>query len=134
MDYNKIAKDIIENVGGENNIAHAMHCATRLRLKLRNYDLINEERLTDVEEVKGVFKSGDQYQIILGSGLVNLVCDEVKKILGMEEDTAIEESDEKQGSIIQRAVKLLSDIFVPIIPAIVAGGLLMGIVIDHLTH
>lgn len=127
MDYNKIAKDIIENVGGENNIAHAMHCATRLRLKLRDYDLVNEEKLTDIEQVKGVFKSGDQYQVILGSGLVNLVCDEVKKILGMEEDVAVEESDEKQGSIIQRAVKLLSDIFVPIIPAIVAGGLLMGI-------
>lgn len=128
MDYNKIAKDIIENVGGETNIIHAMHCATRLRLRLKKYDLVNEEKLTDVEEVKGVFKSGDQYQIILGSGLVNLVCDEVKKILDMEDEEVVEsDSQEKEGSLIQRAVKLLSDIFVPIIPAIVAGGLLMGI-------
>lgn len=127
MDYNKIAKSIIQNVGGEDNIVHAMHCATRLRLKLKNYDLVNEDKLTDVQEVKGVFKSGDQYQVILGSGLVNLVCDEVKKILGMEEDAIVESTDEKEGSVIQRAVKLLSDIFVPIIPAIVAGGLLMGI-------
>lgn len=128
MDYNKIAKEIIENVGGETNIIHAMHCATRLRLRLKKYDLVNEEKLTDVEEVKGVFKSGDQYQIILGSGLVNLVCDEVKKILGMEDEEAeVNDTNEKEGSLIQRAVKLLSDIFVPIIPAIVAGGLLMGI-------
>jgi len=128
MDYNKIAKDIIMNVGGENNIVSAMHCATRLRLKLKNYDLVNEDKLTDVDQVKGVFKSGDQYQIILGSGLVNLVCDEVKKILGFEDETVVEtQNDNKEGSLIQRAVKLLSDIFVPIIPAIVAGGLLMGI-------
>ncbi|MCD7949784.1 MAG: sucrose-specific PTS transporter subunit IIBC [Erysipelotrichaceae bacterium] len=126
MDYNKIAKDIIKNVGGESNITSAMHCATRLRLTLKNYDLINEEKLTDIPEVKGVFKSGNQYQIILGSGLVNLVCDEVKKILGLEENDVSVESEE-EGSIIQRGVKLLSDIFVPIIPAIVAGGLLMGI-------
>lgn len=128
MDYNKIAKGIIENVGGESNIVHAMHCATRLRLKLKNYDLVNEDKLTDVDEVKGVFLSGDQYQVILGSGLVNLVCDEVKKILKMDEDVVVDNnSQEKKGSLIQRAVKLLSDIFVPIIPAIVAGGLLMGI-------
>lgn len=128
MDYNKIAKGIIENVGGEENIVHAMHCATRLRLKLKNYDLVDEEKLTDVDEVKGVFLSGDQYQVILGSGLVNLVCDEVRKILGMDDEAVVhEETDDKKGSIVQRAVKLLSDIFVPIIPAIVAGGLLMGI-------
>lgn len=128
MDYNRIAKKIIENVGGENNILHVMHCATRLRLKLKNYDLVEEEKLTDIDEVKGVFQSGDQYQIILGSGLVNLVCDEVKNILGTEDDELVENhSHDKEGSLIQRAVKLLSDIFVPIIPAIVAGGLLMGI-------
>lgn len=128
MDYNRIAKDIIMNVGGEDNIESAMHCATRLRLKLKNYDLVNEEKLTDIDQVKGVFKANDQYQIILGSGLVNLVCDEVKNILGYNDSSEIEnESMDKEGSLIQRAVKLLSDIFVPIIPAIVAGGLLMGI-------
>lgn len=126
MDYNKIANSIIENVGGKSNIVNAMHCATRLRMKLKNYDLVDEEKLTDIEEVKGVFKSGDQYQVILGSGLVNLVCDEVNKILGFTNETPVEETKE-EGNVLQRAVKLLSDIFVPIIPAIVAGGLLMGI-------
>ncbi len=127
MDYNKIAQDIIDNVGGEDNITSAMHCATRLRLTLKNYDLIDEEKLTDIPEVKGVFKAGTQYQIILGSGLVNLVCDEVTKILGFDVNVGQPQEEEKEGSIIQRAVKLLSDIFVPIIPAIVASGLLMGI-------
>lgn len=126
MDYNKIAKSIIMCVGGKENIVSAMHCATRLRLKLKNYDLVEEDKLTDIEQVKGVFLANDQYQIILGSGLVNLVCDEVKKILGFEE-LDVDEKETKQGTVIQRAVKLLSDIFVPIIPAIVAGGLLMGI-------
>ena len=126
MNYNKIASDIIENVGGKQNILDVMHCATRLRLRLKDSTLVNEEALTDIKEVKGVFLAGDQYQVILGSGLVNLVCEEAKKILGVLENTVVE-SNEPKGSLLQRAIKLLSDIFVPIIPAIVAGGLLMGI-------
>lgn len=127
MDYNKIATRIIENVGGQNNILDVMHCATRLRLKLKDTSLVDEEALTDIEEVKGVFLASDQYQVILGSGLVNLVCEEAKKILGLQEDVEQVSSNEPKGSLLQRAIKLLSDIFVPIIPAIVAGGLLMGI-------
>jgi len=78
--------------------------------------------------VKGVFLTQSQFQIIFGSGLVNLVCDEVQKQLGIAVDTsADDEKEEKKGNALQRLVKLLSDIFVPIIPAIVAGGLLMGL-------
>lgn len=128
MDYNKIAQDIIENVGGASNISGAMHCATRLRLNLVDESKINEEALTDIEVVKGTFLAKGQYQIILGPGLVNLVCDEVTKILGIKPDeTTQPQEEEKEGNILQRTVQLLSDIFVPIIPAIVAGGLLMGI-------
>lgn len=127
MDYQGIAKKIIDGVGGKDNIRHAMHCATRLRFNLKDNDKVDEAKLDAIDEVKGTFLSGDQYQIILGSGLVNIVCDEVKKVLGLEETPVTQDTDEKQGSLIQRAVKLLSDIFVPIIPAIVAGGLLMGI-------
>lgn len=83
MDYNQIAIDIIEHVGGSGNIISAMHCATRLRLRLRDYDQVNEEALTDVDQVKGVFLANDQYQIILGSGTVNLVTDEVLKETGL---------------------------------------------------
>lgn len=128
MDYAKIARQVIENVGGKQNIKSVQHCATRLRLQLKNNDLRNEEAVSDIEGVKGVFLTQSQFQIIFGSGLVNLVCDEVQKQLGIAVDTsADDEKEEKKGNALQRLVKLLSDIFVPIIPAIVAGGLLMGL-------
>lgn len=128
MDYNKIAKEIIECVGGKENITGAMHCATRLRLNLVDESKVNEEALTDIEVVKGTFLAKGQYQVILGPGLVNLVCDEVTSILGIKSDSTPQpQKEEEKGNLLQRAVQLLSDIFVPIIPAIVAGGLLMGI-------
>ena len=127
MDYAAIAAQIIEQVGGKDNIRSVQHCATRLRFQLKNADLRNEDAISDIEGVKGVFMTNSQFQIILGSGLVNLVCDEVQKQIGMLSDTAVPEEEEKKGSAVQRFIKMFSDIFVPIIPAIVAGGLLMGI-------
>lgn len=128
MDYTKIAKGIIENVGGKENILSAMHCATRLRLRLKDYDKVNEDKITDIDQVKGVFLANDQYQVILGSGTVNLVTDELLKLTGLSSGTKVEEPDKsKEGNPVMRFVKVLADIFVPIIPAIVAGGLLMGL-------
>ena len=127
MDYAKIASQVIANVGGKENIKSVAHCATRLRFQLKNNDLRNEEAISDLDGVKGVFLTQSQFQIIFGSGLVNLICDEVQKQIGDVSSAAgEEEKEEKQGSVVQRFVKMLSDIFVPIIPAIVAGGLLMG--------
>lgn len=126
MDYARIAREVIENVGGKSNIKSVAHCATRLRFQLKNNDLRNEDVISDIEGVKGVFLTQSQFQIIFGSGLVNLICDEVQKQLGTLSDTK-DEPEEKKGNPIQRFVKMLSDIFVPIIPAIVAGGLLMGL-------
>lgn len=126
MDYVRIAQEVIENVGGKENIISVTHCATRLRFQLRNNHLRNEDVISDIEGVKGVFLSQTQFQIIFGSGLVSLVCDEVQKQLGFDTNTAVEETKE-EGNALQRFVKMLSDIFVPIIPAIVAGGLLMGL-------
>ena len=126
MDYVRIAQEVIENVGGKENIISVTHCATRLRFQLRNNHLRNEDAISDIEGVKGVFLSQTQFQIIFGSGLVSLVCDEVQKQLGFDTNTAVEETKE-EGNALQRFVKMLSDIFVPIIPAIVAGGLLMGL-------
>lgn len=126
MDYTKIAQEVIENVGGKENIISVTHCATRLRFQLRNNDLRNEDVISDIEGVKGVFLSQKQFQIIFGSGLVNLICDEVQKQLGSDVSAVVEEVKE-EGNVLQRFVKMLSDIFVPIIPAIVAGGLLMGL-------
>ena len=74
MDYNKIAKEIINCDGGKENITGAMHCATRLRLNLVDESKVDEESLTDIDVVKGTFLAKGQYQIILGPGLVNLVC------------------------------------------------------------
>lgn len=128
MDYTTVAKEIIENVGGKENIVSVMHCATRLRFVLNNKDKVKQDTLENMDIVKGTFYTNGQYQIIIGAGTVNMVCDEVQKVLGISgEAQASTTEDEKSGNIIQRAVKLLSDIFVPIIPAIVAGGLLMGI-------
>ena len=128
MDYAKIASQVIANVGGKENIKSVAHCATRLRFQLKNNDLRNEEAISDLDGVKGVFLTQSQFQIIFGSGLVNLICDEVQKQIGDVSSAAgEEEKEEKQGSVVQRFVKMLSDILVPIIPAIVAGGLLMGL-------
>ena len=126
MDYAKTASLVIKYVGGKNNINSVTHCATRLRFQLRDNGLRNEEAISDLEGVKGVFLTQSQFQIIFGSGIVNMVCDEVQKQLGTLEEKP-EEKEEGKGNVVQRFIKMLSDIFVPIIPAIVAGGLLMGL-------
>ncbi len=127
MDYAKVASQVIQYVGGKENIRSVTHCATRLRFQLRNNDLRDEEAISDLEGVKGVFLTQSQFQIIFGSGTVNLVCQEVQRQLGSLEDSPQEEKEQEKGNAVQRFVKMLSDIFVPIIPAIVAGGLLMGL-------
>lgn len=125
MDYKKIASEVISLVGGKDNIVSVQHCATRLRLKLKNFDLRDEDKLSDVEGVKGLFMTNDQFQIIFGSGTVHLVCKEVQEQLG---EIVVKEEDTKENKKgVSAIIKLFSDIFVPIIPAIVAGGLLMGI-------
>ncbi|USD67943.1 sucrose-specific PTS transporter subunit IIBC [Vibrio sp. SCSIO 43136] len=129
MDYPKVAARLLELLGGKENIHALAHCATRLRLALKDESLIDEEAIGDLDGVKGQFKVAGQYQIIFGSGIVNQVHAEMAKLTGMSEMSTSEVASagaEKQN-ILQRAVKGLSDIFVPIIPAIVAGGLLMGV-------
>ena len=127
MDNKELAKLIIENVGGSTNIISAEHCATRLRLVLKDFSLADDDYIMDLEDVKGTNISNGQYQIILGSGKVNLVTDEVLKLLGEDIGSNKDPKEKKEGNWLQRLVKTLSDIFVPIIPAIVAGGLLMGL-------
>jgi len=129
MNYPKVASQLIDMLGGKDNIKALAHCATRLRLAIQDESLIDEKGIDDLEGVKGQFKVAGQYQIIFGSGIVNQVYAQMAKLTGLEEMSTKEVASagaEKQN-IIQQAVKGLSDIFVPIIPAIVAGGLLMGI-------
>ncbi|MGC9423942.1 sucrose-specific PTS transporter subunit IIBC [Vibrio sp.] len=129
MDYPVIAKQLMEHLGGKTNIQALAHCATRLRLAVKDESLINEQAIEELDGVKGQFKVAGQYQIIFGSGVVNQVYAEMAKLTGLAEMSTndVASAGAQKQNIVQRAVKGLSDIFVPIIPAIVAGGLLMGL-------
>ncbi|KWW21267.1 MULTISPECIES: sucrose-specific PTS transporter subunit IIBC [Peribacillus] len=123
------AQQILDIIGGSENILSAAHCATRLRLVLKDESVVNSEDLLHVELVKGQFSNSGQYQIIIGAGTVNEVYNSLIKLANITESTKAEvkkEADKKMNPL-QKLVKLLSDIFVPIIPALVAAGLLMGI-------
>lgn len=129
MNYPVIAKQLLEHLGGKDNLQALAHCATRLRLALKDEEKVNEEAIGELDGVKGQFKVAGQYQIIFGSGIVNQVYAEMAKQTGLAEMSTndVASAGAQKQNIVQRAVKGLSDIFVPIIPAIVAGGLLMGL-------
>tara|TARA_R110001583_G_scaffold1583_3_gene12330 strand:+ start:10623 stop:12080 length:1458 start_codon:yes stop_codon:yes gene_type:complete len=129
MNYPKVASQLLEKLGGKSNLSALAHCATRLRLAVNDESLIDEKGIEDLDGVKGQFKIAGQYQIIFGSGIVNQVYAEIAKLTGIEEMSTkdVASAGAEKQNIVQKAVKDLSDIFVPIIPAIVAGGLLMGI-------
>ncbi|HWO95789.1 MAG TPA: sucrose-specific PTS transporter subunit IIBC [Bacillus sp. (in: firmicutes)] len=129
MNHKEIAKDILQAIGGKENVAAAAHCATRLRLVLNDEENVDQAVLDGMDVVKGTFSTGGQYQIILGSGTVNEVYKELAKLTGLSGMSTkdVKDAGAKKMNPLQRLVKMLSDIFVPIIPAIVAGGLLMGI-------
>ena len=130
MDYKKVAKEINDALG-ENNIQAAAHCATRLRLVLKDQAKVNQKALDAIDEVKGTFEANHQFQIIIGAGDVNNVYDELIQLTGTKEAStddlkAVAQSGKKQNPFMS-LIKVLSDIFVPIVPALVAGGLLMAI-------
>ncbi|MGK3149000.1 sucrose-specific PTS transporter subunit IIBC [Staphylococcus shinii] len=129
MNYKKAAENILQALGGEDNVDAMTHCATRLRLVLKDESLVDEKALGNMDVVKGTFSTGGQYQVIIGSGTVNKVFSELEKLTGKEASSVSEVKAQgtKNMKPFQKFVKMLSDIFVPIIPAIVAGGLLMGI-------
>lgn len=129
MDYAKIAKEIYEQIGKTENIVSAAHCATRLRLVIADNNKCNKQAIENIEGVKGVFEASGQLQIILGTGVVNKVFDELIGLAGITEaskEEAKQAATSKQN-VFMRAIKTLGDVFVPIIPAIVASGLLMGL-------
>ena len=129
MDYRKTAKEILEKVGGNKNIVSAAHCATRLRLVIADNSKTDKGPIENIEGVKGVFEASGQLQIILGTGTVNKVFDQFISLAGITASSKAEakEAAAQKQNIFMRAIKLLGDIFVPIIPAIVASGFLMGI-------
>ncbi|WP_186577882.1 sucrose-specific PTS transporter subunit IIBC [Aquibacillus kalidii] len=124
----KIAQEILEAVGGKENISSAAHCATRLRIMVNDKEKIDQEKVEQIDKVKGAFFNSGQYQIILGTGTVNRVYEEVEK-LGVDGSTKSEQAKEakKSGNVFQRSIRSLGDVFVPIIPVLVATGLFMGL-------
>ncbi|ANE75809.1 sucrose-specific PTS transporter subunit IIBC [Dickeya solani] len=129
MDIHATAAALIPLLGGRENIASAAHCATRLRLVLNDDSLADKTAIENVEGVKGCFQNAGQMQVIFGSGLVNKVYAEFIKAAGISEASTSEAATLAAQKLnpLQRLARLLSNIFVPIIPAIVASGLLMGL-------
>lgn len=129
MDYQKAAQEVLEAIGGKQNIVSAAHCATRLRLVIADNDKCDKEAAENVDGVKGVFVASGQLQIIFGTGTVNKVYDEFIRIAGIGTATKeeVKQAASAKTSVWKRAIKTLGDVFVPIIPAIVASGLLMGL-------
>ncbi|MFZ7317408.1 sucrose-specific PTS transporter subunit IIBC [Avibacterium avium] len=130
MNFPNVAKQVIDKLGGKDNISALAHCATRLRIVVKDEGKIDKEAIENIDGVKGQFAVSGQYQIIFGSGTVNKVHDEMAKQLNigdMTKNEVAKQASENNQGLIMRLVKGLADIFVPIIPAIVAGGLLMGI-------
>lgn len=129
MDYKKIAQEIYEHIGKKENLISAAHCATRLRLVIADNAKADKEYVENIEGVKGVFFAQGQMQIILGTGVVNKVYEEFIQIAGVSESSKedLKKVAASRANPLQRLIKTLGDIFVPIIPAIVASGFLMGI-------
>lgn len=127
-DYAKIAKEVIQAVGGAENIKSAAHCATRLRLIVADRSLADDEKVGEIDAVKGTFFTAGQYQIIFGTGHVNRVYEQITQ-LGIAETTASEAKEAKMDgkNQLQKAIRTFGDVFVPVIPALVATGLFLGL-------
>lgn len=131
MEYKDIAQSVVNHLGGTDNINSVAHCATRLRVMVKDESKIDKTAMENTDKVMGAFFNSGQYQIIFGTGTVNKVYEEVAKIPGIN---AVTKSDQKeavasqpQGSAFKRVIRTFGDVFVPIIPVLVATGLFMGL-------
>ena len=130
LDYTKAAQEILDAIGGPENVVSAAHCATRLRLVIADNSKIDQQAVDNADGAKGNFQASGQLQVIYGTGTVNKVYDEFIRLGNITAATKAEAkaaAAEQQKNPFMRAIKLLGDVFVPIIPAIVASGLLLGI-------
>ena len=128
MENRDIAKAVVDALGGRENVNSVAHCATRLRVMVKDEAKINKEAIENLEKVQGAFFNSGQYQIIFGTGTVNKMYDEVVALglpTSSKDDMKAEAA--KQGNWFQRAIRTFGDVFVPIIPVIVATGLFMGV-------
>lgn len=132
MTEQEIARALLPLIGGKENIVSVMHCATRLRIVVADKEKIQIKDVENLDKVKGSFFNAGQYQIIFGTGLVNRVYEAVMNELGLQPESAIDNKTDKPskpvtGNRFQRAIRMFSDVFVPIIPVLVATGLFMGL-------
>lgn len=130
MDHSQVAARILSAIGGEDNIVALAHCATRLRMVLKDSKKVDKAALENDPDLKGIFEAGGMFQVIVGPGDVNIVFDQLNKIT--TKDIAVSTDKLKDiaadsGNWFSRAVKVLADIFVPLIPILVGGGLLMAL-------
>ncbi|MEI3600102.1 MULTISPECIES: PTS system trehalose-specific EIIBC component [unclassified Oceanobacillus] len=128
-EYKETAKEIVKAVGGLENIHAATHCVTRLRFALDNEDVVDKEALEDLDIVKGTFSTNGQYQIVIGQGTVDKVFQAMIRETGLKEASKeeVKAASGKKLNPLQRGIKVLADIFIPILPAIVTAGLLLGL-------
>ncbi|MEZ7794088.1 PTS sugar transporter subunit IIA [Niallia circulans] len=127
--YKNIAQEVIRGIGGTDNIISMAHCATRLRLIVKDRDIIDDELIENIDFAKGFFFTSGQYQIIFGTGTVNHVYDAMLQegVSGTTKSELKEIASDKDDNIFLRMIRLFGDVFVPIIPALVATGLFMGV-------
>ena len=128
-DYLKIAREVVDAVGGQDNIISMAHCATRLRLVVKDRDKIKDEQVENIDKAKGYFFTSGQYQIIFGTGIVNRVYEAMESI-GVEstsKNDLKEQASNQENNPIKKLIRVFGDVFVPIIPALVATGLFMGV-------
>lgn len=127
MNNKEIAGKILELIGGTKNVQSVTHCATRLRISTNDKDKIDTKGVEAIDKVKGSFFNSGQYQVILGTGLVNKVYDEFVGLIDKPSNQVIDSSNEEQKMTFQKAIRIFGDVFVPIIPVLVATGLFMGL-------
>ena len=127
--YKKISKEVLENIGGSENIQGAAHCATRLRIVLKDLSLAKTDKLENIDLVKGCFVAGSQLQLIFGAGTVNEVYKVFAKEAKLENMSLSDVKDiaNNKENPLQKVIKALSDVFVEIIPAILAAAILLGV-------
>ncbi len=129
MEYSEEAKQIVEAIGGIENINAATHCVTRLRFALDNEDIVDKDKLEKIDVVKGTFSANGQFQIVIGQGTVDKVYKALVHETGIKEATKeeVKAAGGQKLNPLQRGIKVLADIFIPILPAIVMAGLLLGL-------
>lgn len=128
MDNKTLASEILKYVGGSENVKSAQHCATRLRITTKDQNLVDVKAIENLDKVKGSFYNSGQYQIILGTGLVDKVYEEFMPLIGQATTAKVEDDQtEPEKMTFRRAIRIFGDVFVPIIPVLVATGLFMGL-------